>query len=75
MNSFDAVVVQADRIEHARRSSRRFAAGGFRPAGSAVIVLGRMPPSRRKIHQSGHFPRVSKRARGHGDRVGQPQPA
>ena len=48
--------------------------GGLPGRGSWVIVLGRTAP-RRECRPGRPFPGIAERARGHGDRVGQAQPA
>ena len=70
----DAVVVQADRIEHA--------AGGFdRPPGRIAAAwlgrdrLGHDRSEPAKFDQARHLAGVAKRAGGHHDRIGKPQAA
>ena len=70
----DAVVVQADRVEHA--------AGRFDGSPGAIAVprlagdrLGQDPAQAGQIDQAGHLAGIAERARGHHDRVGEPQPA
>ena len=49
--------------------------GALPARGSCVIVLGRMPPRRRRSTSAFHLAGVAERARGDQDRIRQPQPA
>ncbi len=68
----DAVVVQADRIEHAAAG---FAGPRRRIAGARILRdgLGQNAAQAAKIHQAGHLPGVAKGPRRHQDRIGQTQ--
>ena len=70
----DAVVVQADRIEHA---GGRFDRSPGRVAGPRLAGdrLWDDCAQTLEIDQAGHFPRIAKRAGGHHDRIGQAQTA
>ena len=71
---FEAVVVQADRVQHAGggfdRSPRRIARSR-----QASDGFGNDRAEPLQIDQAGHLAGIAERARGHHDRIGQRQPA